>query len=69
MGREGHQLWTKNGDFENERSSFTESLCIEPASVVFVTYVNQGFYERQRKDSITSSWELWSEGGGRILEV
>ena len=53
----------KQGDFENERSSFTKLLCIEPVSVVFVTCVNQGFYERLTKDSITSSWELWSEGG------
>ena len=53
----------KQGDFKNEQSSFTESLCIEPMSVVFVTYMNQGFYERQTKDSTTSSWELWSEGG------
>ena len=51
------------GDIENEGSSFKELLCIEPVLVVFVTCVNQGFYERQTKDSITSSEELWSEGG------
>ena len=45
-----------------------ESLCIGPVSVVFVTYVNQEFYERQTKYSITSSWELWSEGGWTDFE-
>ena len=53
----------KQSDFENERSSFMKSLCIEPVTVVFVTYENQGLYEEETKDSIKSSWELWSEGG------
>ena len=48
----------RQSNLENERSSFTKSLCIEPVSVDFVTNENQALYGEYTKDSIKRIWDL-----------
>ena len=51
VGSEGRRLWANNRMTLKMNGHLSRSLFVlASVSVVFVTYVNQGFYKRQTKD-------------------